>query len=309
MKPDIDKFIEDNLSVASWGAEEVSCYCPVHDNTDSPSFSINRQTGLWVCFNPACGAHGSLATLADRLGVSHSWSKKQEDVSEDDLMKVIMDLKDEAPEEDWDGAMERVTLDYSIPEDVAKLQYLIDRGFHPNILEHFEIGYSTRKKRIVIPVREENYKLVGFLGRTTDPNEKNKYENSARLPKAHILYNLHNAKIHGTCIVTEGSLDCIKVHQAGFPNVVSVLGAMVTNGQGALLNKYFNEIILFLDNDIAGQAAIRAIMDMCSGKNIWILTYPEGVKDPGDMTEDQIRDTLNTKIDYLSYYYDKGEIK
>lgn len=305
----IDAFIEGNLKISSWGATEVACFCPFHANANTPSFSINRTTGLWVCFNPACNSRGSIRLLADRLGVPHDWAGQQENISNDDLVNEIMGIKEKEQEEEWDDDMERIGLDYTKPSDLSSLQYLVDRGFHPAVLEHFEIGFSSRQNRIVIPARDESYKLLGFIGRDITGEAKSKYLYSKRFPRARMIFNLQNAKQYSTCIVTEGSLDCIKIHQAGFPNVVSMLGANISPHQGELLNKYFNELVLFLDNDAAGEGAIRAIIDICPGKQILLVQYPPGIKDPGEMDEDQIRDTLNNKIDYLSYYYNKGEIK
>ena len=296
----IDEFIEANLKVSNWGTSEVQAYCPLHHNTDTPSFSINRTTGLWVCFNPECGSKGSIHGLAKRLGVTYT-GEQERDVTTDELLLELD--PPEVEKEDWDAAMERVTIDYSNEKEAGRVRYLLDRGFHPAILSHFEIGYSELQERIVIPLRDESYHLVGFIGRATNEERKPKYKYSKDLPKAGVLFNLQNAKAYDTAIVTEGSLDCIKIHQAGFPNVVSVLGANVTKNQGELLNRYFNDLILFMDNDTAGEGGRRAIIDMCPGKNIWIVEYPDGIKDPGEMTEAQIRTALINKVDYLSYQF------
>ena len=29
--------------------------CPLHDNNRTPAFSVDVDTGLWSCKNPACG--------------------------------------------------------------------------------------------------------------------------------------------------------------------------------------------------------------------------------------------------------------
>src|SRR5438445_13694799 len=43
---------------------EISCRCPLHDDR-SPSFSINIDTGLWICY-AGCGS-GNLAQLVQRI--------------------------------------------------------------------------------------------------------------------------------------------------------------------------------------------------------------------------------------------------
>ena len=59
MLDDIQKLLDRaNVNIQSQGIEEIAIYCPFHRNTDSASCYINTKTGLWQCFNPACGAKG-----------------------------------------------------------------------------------------------------------------------------------------------------------------------------------------------------------------------------------------------------------
>jgi len=64
---DLGPWIDANLkrSYDSQDGSEVRCFCPFHDDEDEPSFSINRNTGLWYCFTEQTG--GGLRTLRMRL--------------------------------------------------------------------------------------------------------------------------------------------------------------------------------------------------------------------------------------------------
>ena len=117
------------------------------------------------------------------------------------------------------------------------------------------------------------------------------------------LFNLQNAKAFREVILTEGSLDAMRVYQAGFPNVVATLGAAIPSGHNNILNKFFDSLVLFFDNDEAGNAAKRAIMKGNPRKDLWIVPYPSGVKDPGEMTEEQIKTSINQKIHYLDWLF------
>lgn len=300
----VDKLIEGPLSsnFASQSATEYILYCPFHANNNTPAFYINKETGLWHCFNESCGAKGSLRKLCEKYDMDISGYTT--------LLEIPVSLADDIEDEiGWEIAMERISINYSNVDDVRRLRYLIDRGFAPSVLQSFEIGYSERQRRIVIPVRNELYRIVGFIGRAVDQTMKPKYLYSRKFPRAQILFNLNNAKHYPSVIVTEGSLDAMKVHQAGFPNVVATLGSQLTKHQAELLNINFNEIIIMTDDDEAGEGLKRAIIDSCPAKMLWMTHFPEGEKDPGGMGDMDIRKTIEEKVSFLDYLFYKENDK
>jgi DNA primase len=299
MKVNLKKLSDWGINVAYENAKEVLCFCPFHSNTDTPAFSINKMTGLWCCFNESCGKRGNLRDLARELGFK--LENHVRDISTDEIQEL---LEDEEEETFPQGAIDKVVLDYSSEEDLAKVQYLIDRGFSPAILQHFEVGFSEKKERIVIPARDENYRLLGFIGRAIRDEQRPKYLYTKGFGRAHTLWNLNNAKHYNEVIVVEGSLDAIKVHQAGFPNVVSTLGAAITDHHIDLLHRHFYKIIVFSDNDEAGKAARDGIIDRVPDRDLWVVEYPDtDMKDPGDLSEDEIREAIRSSHDYLTWVF------
>lgn len=300
----IHNFVEQQFNNYSETATEYSVYCPFHNNTDTPALYINKNSGLWICFNPACGKKGNIHKLAEHFGVAISVKFIKKDISIDELINSLAYNADDISYVDWDEALARIAIDYDDVGQVSKLEYLIDRGFDLDVLEHFEIGFSDKQGRVVIPCRDDTFKLVGFIGRAIRQDQNPRYRYSEGFPKASVLFNLNNAKFYSDVFVTEGSLDAINVHQAGFPNVVATLGSNVNRQQIDLLNKYFNNIIIMSDADDAGNAMKKLIVDGCKSKNIYVVSYPEGVKDPGEMSSDQIRSSINKKRGYLDWLFD-----
>jgi DNA primase len=304
VKQELEKL---GLNVARDDGQEYALYCPFHHNTDSPAFSINKKTGLWCCFNPDCNQSGSLSSLSAKLGGTFH---EHREIDIDDILQSLNDSDEELQEEvaeDWEEAMERVSINYDSNE-TEKLDYLVNRGFHLSTLKHFGVGYSEKKGVIVIPARDEHYRLKGFIGRHTDEKIKPKYKYSKGFPRKGVLFNLNNAKHYGTAIVVEGSLDAMMVHQAGFPNVVATLGANVTDEHIQLLNHYFNEIIIFYDNDDPGRKMRDRICQECPMKELRLVIYGNDAKDPGDLTVDQIRDMITDSVDYLSWSFNESVI-
>ena len=288
MLDDIQKLLDRaNVNIQSQGIEEIAIYCPFHRNTDSASCYINTKTGLWQCFNPACGAKGNYRQLHRRL--------LNEDVIENkvvnpDLLKLKLSKKFDTSD-DIELSIDNLIIDYD--KDGQKLSSLIDRGFDIDTLKYFEVCYSDKKRRVVIPVRDESYKLVGMIGRAIDKDQEPRYLYTNGFKRAKVLFNLCNAKKYDSVIITEGSLDAIKIHQAGFPNVIATLGSKISENQHTLIRKYFDEIIAFPDADSAGQAMGRDIMVSCRGRRVRWAECPDGRGDPGDMTASEISDAVN----------------
>lgn len=123
--------------------------------------------------------------------------------------------------------------------------------------------YDRFRNRIMIPIRDENGRMVGFGARIVDPNDIPKFLNSPETPifnKGHILYGLDRARkpirAANQAVIVEGYLDVIALHQAGYENVVSPMGTALTEDQLRLLKRLTRRIVLALDPDIAGQKAI-----------------------------------------------------
>jgi DNA primase len=110
-----------------------------------------------------------------------------------------------------------------------------------------------------------------------------------------VLFNIQNAKNHSEVIIVEGSVDAMKVHESGFPNVVASLGAQVSAQQVTMLKKYFDRIVIFSDNDDAGNAMRDGIINSCCGKDLYKAIIPEDLKDPGEMSVEQIKNSILNK--------------
>lgn len=105
-----------------------------------------------------------------------------------------------------------------------------------------------------------------------------------------MLFNLHRAAADGkSIIVVEGFFDCFKVHQAGLPGVVALMGCSLSLRQEQLLCEHFREVILLLDGDKAGRAAAAAIAQRLVPKvSTRLVELPPGSQ-PDRLGADQIR--------------------
>lgn len=292
---DIEKTIESlfsqyGITIASRMGKEAYIYCLFHENFHSPAMSVNLKTGLWQCFNPSCGSKGNLRQLYKHItGKSLS---RHLTIDPCELQKQI-DKGFEVDKEE-ELSLDSMRVDYS-SDEIVLLKYLTDRGYSQQTLVDFDVCYSRVKDRVTIPVRDVNYTLLGYIGRSVSPDQEPKYLYNKGLKRKNVLFNLNNAKKYDSVIVCEGSLDCMKVHQAGFKNCVATLGAKVSDEQTSLLRKFFDTIVIFSDNDDAGRSMRDAIIAGCLGKEIFQMKVPDGYKDPGELTDQQIQQSFESK--------------
>ena len=291
----IEKAVTDLLSsqgveVHTQSGTEVAIYCPFHDNHNSPACYINTKTGLWQCFNPSCGKKGNFRQLYKHMtGKTYGREWILDPVNLQRELDLALEVKD-----DEELTVDSIEIDYG-SDEVKNLQTLVDRGYELQVLEDFEIGYSSVKDRVVIPVRDPQYKLVGLIGRAIHDWQDPRYLYNKGFKRADVLFNIQNAKAYDSVIICEGSLDAVKIAQAGFKNVVATLGAKVSPNQIRMIRKYFDSVVVFSDNDDAGAEMRRAILEECRGKEMFTVSIPDGLKDPGDMTEQQIKQAITSK--------------
>ncbi len=127
--------------------------------------------------------------------------------------------------------------------------------------------YDRFRGRLIIPIRDEGGRVVGFGGRTLDPEDAPKYLNSPQTPlfdKGRTLYGLDVAKgairAAGYAVIVEGYMDVLQAHQHGIANIVAQMGTALTEAQLKLLSRFTRSFVLALDPDTAGdQATLRGL--------------------------------------------------
>jgi DNA primase len=158
---------------------------------------------------------------------------------------------------------------------------------------------------VTVPVHSPDGICVGVVGRSVTQKE---FKNSPGLPRNSTLFNIHRAKrVGANCIIVESSFDAMRVHQAGFPNVVATLGGHISSNNLSLLNRYFNRLIIMTDNDEAGRSLGNNIFNKLRNKDIlWASyeygkIYPHNAKDAGDMTDEEIKLCINNSASHIEY--------
>ncbi len=152
--------------------------------------------------------------------------------------------------------------------------------------------FDTFRDRIMFPLRDQAGRVVGFSGRIlSKDSEAPKYVNSPETElyhKSELLYGYdmakHGIRNLGFWIIVEGQFDVVMSHQAGYTNTVAVSGTALTLHHVQLLERLSTKVVLALDSDKAGIAAMKKSADLMlrRGIDVKVAAMPDGA-DPADM--------------------------
>lgn len=214
-------------------------------------------------------------------------------------------------------------LGYSLERRDAYAKRAAADGFNPALVDKTGLCFTTEDGRqldrfwgrVMFPVHTVSGKVVAFGGRLLQSNPKaGKYINSPESEiyhKSDHLYGIYFAKQaiiqKDFCIMVEGYLDVISLHQAGIKNVVASSGTSLTIEQIRLVHRFTNNMLLLYDGDKAGiKASLRGIdMLLREGLNIKVALLPDG-EDPDSYaqthsTEEVERFLKENQTDFITF--------
>ncbi|HED5094034.1 DNA primase [Campylobacter jejuni] len=316
--------IENYIEVKKQGSSFV-CICPFHADKN-PSMHINPIKGFYHCF--ACKAGGdafkfvmdyeklsfadAVEKVASLSNFTLSYTKEKQE-NKKELKSILPSLN--------------AYFKDNLKHHKEVLTYLYQRALNDKDIAKFELGFAGSSEdsirlfhnekipledamsvgalkkdennefyasfiwRITFPIYDHKDLLVGFGGRTLNPNVAAKYVNSPQnilFDKSRIFYAFNIAKENiakkKEMIVCEGYMDAIAFHKAGFNNAVAVLGTALTEHHLPLIRRYDAKVILCFDNDEAGlKAATRSAFLLSTNKIDGKVAILQGGKDPAEL--------------------------
>jgi len=142
---------------------------------------------------------------------------------------------------------------------------------------------------------------VAYSGRYPGepPDGRPKYLLPSGFRKSHVVFNLNRAGINAKetgLVVVEGFFDVFTVWQAGFHQVVAIMGSSLSLRQRDLLEASVGtrgRVALFLDQDDAGRSGLRQCLDELSPR---VFVKAMGLPNEGDqpdlLTKEQLQQIL-----------------
>ncbi|TLD85279.1 DNA primase [Helicobacter sp. MIT 11-5569] len=333
---DILEVISHYIEVKKMGSSYKAC-CPFHQEK-TPSFVVNANKGFYHCFGCGVSGDSikfvmeyeklsyieAIEKLAQFYNVHLEYAQKTQNNDSYKIMdfmnhyyQTMLNSEVESYLKERGITMEtktRFELGYApqnheimayLQRNMVNLQDALNLGILGEDIENGVKRYYARLvQRLIFPIRSAQNKIIGFGGRTL-ANRHAKYINSPQTKlfnKSQILYGYPQAKESiyrlEEVIITEGYLDTLMLHQAGFTNAVATLGTALTKEHLPLLAKGNPKIILAFDGDKAGmQAAFKAAMLLSIANKQGGVVLFDGGLDPADMVKNGAIEELKSLFD------------
>jgi len=291
--------------------DQLAGRCPIHHGQREDSFRASLGKNAFHCF--ACQASGNVLDFVaamEKCSIREAALRLQKWFA-GSMPIASMERPQLALPEAQAGQLVRKEEGFNLPLRFALRgvdpahPYLAQRGIDYATAVEFGVGFyagpGLLSRRIVIPICNQGGQIVAYAGRALDLGPP-KYKLPAGFRKALELFNLHQAvgtpsgvpsgPGSKTVVLVEGYFDCMRVHQAGFPSVVALMGSSLSVAQERALLRHFERVILMLDGDAAGRAASQAIAARLSaGCSVGVACVPDGVQ-PDQMSSWAIRELL-----------------
>ena len=223
-----------------------------------------------------------------------------------------------------DEIIRKFQLGYSPEQKNSFTEFALEKGYSKEILEKSGLsifpenspnGIDRFRERVIFPIHSFSGRVLGFGARILKNNVKTaKYLNSPETEiyhKSQVLYGLNQGKQaiskNNLCLLVEGYMDVIALHQSGIEHVVSSSGTALTVEQIKLIKRLTENVTILFDGDAAGiKASFRSIdMLLSESMNIRVLLFPDGDdpdsfsrKHPQDYVEKFIKNEAKDFIDF-----------
>ena len=132
----------------------------------------------------------------------------------------------------------------------------------------------------MFPIFNHLGEVIAFGGRIILDGQP-KYLNSPETPvfsKSRTLYALNETakfiRSEDFVIIVEGYMDAVALYQAGFKNVVAIMGTAMTADHCKMIKRMTPHVLMLLDGDQAGKTAAERSLPILLSQGL----YPRGLQ-------------------------------
>ena len=293
---DLMPILEDlGIEGARERGDEITALCPMHEERvgrpdHNASWSINTETGAFQCFS--CGFKGrSLSYLYEAVtGNVPDHIHKMTQTAE--MGAVERKLTDALTEREESEPQLKVGELVPVPR-----RMLASRKLLPESAEALGVKWDKDSLCWYVPVITPKGKLLGAQLKQAG----NFLNVPPNVEKSTTLFGFNPAYHANTVAVVESPLDVVRLHGAGIP-AVSTFGAGVSDEQVSLLKDWWIRIVLWMDNDEAGEKATEYLKWRLKHKAVMSVKHLS-YKDPGEFeTDEELKELWQQTLNPLSRF-------
>jgi len=274
---------------------EITGRCPVHERVtghadNSPSWSMNASTGLWLCFS--CGARGTLSMLLSELSGEEGISAQQF------LINAGMQRLTNAATSTYQVPQKLDTEAFFKFERVSD-KHCFAKNLDPDIIYRYGVRWNPANKSWCIPIISSMGSLMGWQEKR--PGWVRNFP--IGIEKSKTLFGVERFRSR-TSVLVESPLDVVRLETVGITGAVATFGAIVSEAQLKLIRSSESVVAAF-DNpntDDAGRKACESLIVSARKYGIEVKFFNYNglpAKDPGEMTAEDIHFGLDNAKDMI----------
>ena len=251
---------------------ELVCACPQCKKEEH--FYVNIKSKKYHCFK--CGYSGGINLDAPEYVVDVETKLKE-------MINFVSGVFKDRTNEDqkWFDLWDTIDARY----DPLCAKYLNDRGISDDLIEYYNIRYSPKWKRAVVPNKlNDKFRTDMYVARDITGSSKLKYLNPAGSASKTSIFNLHRVL---------GKFDSVIISEGVFSAISSGLNGIATYGKSVsksqieiLCRCNFDRYYISAEADAIDTAVRLADILKREGKNVYLIELPEG-KDANDLEQEE----------------------
>ena len=251
--------------------DELHCCCPLPGHDDKhASFSINLQTGAYICF--ACGEKGSITDFVAKI----------KNITNKEACKYIQE------QEIIDFKPSDNKLGYTLED------YAAEKGLNIEKLNKYGLSTSKDDKSVIIPYYNENGNLVRCRLRYHPESDiRFSWESGTQSICLYGLWSIKNLK-DDYVILVEGESDCHCAWEQDL-QVIGVPGANMFKKEYAHYFDNFKKIYIHRENDNGGTTFVNKIAEILPTDKLFIVSASKVDETCKDLAALHLKGKLNLK--------------
>lgn len=269
--------------------DSYSAHCPLHTDKTASLF-ITPSKNMYWCFS--CNRGGKIINwmmdfekLSFRESVNKLVSitgKEIQSIQQCETVGIYKNISSLYNKEETHSIC-RPIIPYS---EYAKYsdefpEEWIEEGISKEQMRRFDIRIDKSANRIVYPVYDSNFNLIGVKGRTRFQDFKllkiSKYMNYYKLITTDFFIgmkeNIESIKNHNEIIIVEGIKSVMKLSDYGYDWCVAAETSTLNDEQIKLLLKlHIKNIVIAFDNDVDTNKILKNLTMLKRFSNVYLLS-------------------------------------
>lgn len=282
------EYASESIDFEKRGSDSYAAHCCLHEDK-TPSLFITPSRNLFYCQSCHCGGNLlnwlmtfeglSFDDAADKVGRLAGVDIKN--LKQCSSLKIFQSLKRSLVASEAEQ-VEREILDISEINKFKKEapQEWIDEGIDPAVMDVFNIRIDDRANRIIYPVYDKNFNLIGFKGRTRYDNYKllriQKYMNYTKIGTTDFFVGMKEQydKIVSCkkVIIFEGIKSVMKAYGWGYDYCLAVETSCLNEDQVKILIQMgIKDVTIAFDSDVELSKVLECTETLRKFTNVYIV--------------------------------------